>query len=168
TDIFRDRRTVIAAVVVPVVLYPLLILFSVQTVTIQAQEVAGEISAAVEGSQSITGAATGEASELAAAMDGAELVIATGGPGVCLLGEETRKACSSLQVAIDLNAVPPEGVEGVGGAVSGEELDGVICYGALGVGGIKMKIHRSCVSSLFDSNDRVLDADEMLAVGRSF
>ena len=134
----------------------------------RAQEVAGEISAAVEGSQSITGAATGEASELAAAMDGAELVIATGGPGVCLLGEEARKACSSLQVAIDLNAVPPEGVEGVGGAVSGEELDGVICYGALGVGGIKMKIHRSCVSSLFDSNDRVLDADEMLAVGRSF
>lgn len=42
TDIFRDRRTMIAAVVVPVVLYPLLILFSVQTVTIQAQKVAGE------------------------------------------------------------------------------------------------------------------------------
>ena len=134
----------------------------------RAQEVAGEISAAVEGSQSITGAATGEASELAAAMDGAELVIATGGPGVCLLGEEARKACSSLRVAIDLNAVPPEGIEGVGGTVSGEEIDGVICYGAIGVGGIKMKIHRSCVSSLFDSNDRVLDADEMLAVGRSF
>ena len=130
-------------------------------------QVAGEITAAVEGAQSITGAATGEATELAAAMDGAELVIAAGGPGVCLLSEEARKACSSLQVAIDLNAVAPEGIEAVGGTVAGEEIDGVNCYGALGVGGIKMKIHRSCVASLFDSNDRVLDADEMLAVGRS-
>ena len=134
----------------------------------RADEVAGEISAAVEGARSITGVATGEASELVAAMEGAELVIATGGPGVCLLSEDARKACGSLRVAIDLNAVPPEGIEGVGGTVAGEELDGVICYGAIGVGGIKMKIHRSCVSSLFDSNDRVLDADEMLAVGRSF
>lgn len=133
----------------------------------RADEAAAEIAAAVEGA-SITGAATGEASELAAAMEGAELVFATGGPGVCLLSEEARKACGSLEVAIDLNAVPPAGIEGVGPTVAGEEIDGVICYGAIGVGGIKMKIHRSCVASLFESNDRVLDADEMLAVGRSF
>ena len=134
----------------------------------RADEVAGEISAAVEGAQSVTGAATGDSSELAAAMEGAELVFATGGPGVCLLSEAARKACGSLEVAIDLNAVPPEGIEGVGPTVAGEEIDGVICYGAIGVGGIKMKIHRSCVASLFESNDRVLDADEMLAVGLSF
>ena len=133
----------------------------------RAEEAAAEIAAAVEGA-SITGAATGEASELAAAMEGAELVFATGGPGVCLLSEAARKACGSLEVAIDLNAVPPEGIEGVGPTVAGEEIDGVTCYGAIGVGGIKMKIHRSCVASLFESNDRVLDADEMLAVGRSF
>ncbi|MEC9350177.1 MAG: SDR family NAD(P)-dependent oxidoreductase [Planctomycetota bacterium] len=134
----------------------------------RADEVAAEISAAVEGARSITGAATGEPSELAAAMEGAELVFATGGPGVCLLSEDARKACSSLKVAIDLNAVPPEGIEGVGSTVAGDELDGVVSYGAIGVGGIKMKIHRSCVASLFEANDRVLDADEMLAVGRSF
>ena len=134
----------------------------------RADEVAGEISAAVEGARSITGAATGEPSELAAAMEGAELVFATGGPGVCLLSEDARKACGSLEVAIALNAVPPAGIEGVGPTVAGEELDGVICYGAIGVGGIKRKIHRSCVASLFEANDRVLDADEMLAVGRSF
>ncbi|MFP6738324.1 MAG: SDR family NAD(P)-dependent oxidoreductase [Planctomycetota bacterium] len=133
----------------------------------RADEVAGEISAAVEGAQSITGAATGDSSELAAAMEGAELVFATGGPGVCLLSEDARKACGSLEVAVDLNAVPPAGIEGVGPTVAGEEIDGVICYGAIGVGGIKMKIHRSCVASLFESNDLVLDADEMLAVGRT-
>ena len=133
----------------------------------RADEAAAEIGASVEGA-SISGAATGDASQLAAAMEGAELVFATGGPGVCLLSEDARKACGSLEVAIDLNAVPPAGIEGVGPTVAGEELDGVICYGAIGVGGIKMKIHRSCVASLFESNDRVLDADEMLAVGRSF
>ena len=41
-DLLRDRRTVIATVVIPVVLYPLLILFSVQSVSIQTEKVAGE------------------------------------------------------------------------------------------------------------------------------
>ena len=56
---------------------------------------------------------------------------------------------------------------GIIDAQAGGELS-VVSYGAIGVGGIKMKIHRSCVASLFEANDRVLDADEMLAVGRSF
>ena len=37
TDILRDRRTLIAMIVVPIVLYPLLMLGSIQAVTFQAE-----------------------------------------------------------------------------------------------------------------------------------
>ena len=76
-----------------------------------------------------------------------------------------RRSSASLRLAIDLNAVPPEGIEGINGTDAGVERDGVVVYGAIGVGGIKMKIHKACVASLFEANDKVLDAPEILDVG---
>ena len=35
---------------------------------------------------------------------------------------------ATLQVAIDLNAVPPAGIEGVEAMDAGTKRDGVICY----------------------------------------
>jgi len=46
------------------------------------------------------------------------------------------------------------------------EKNGCLCYGAIGVGGTKMKIHRAAVQRLFESNDAVLDADEVYALGK--
>ena len=43
---------------------------------------------------------------------------------------------------------------------------GVICYGAIGVGGTKMKIHKAALKKLFTSNNLVLDAEEIYAIGR--
>ena len=40
-----------------------------------------------------------------------------------------------------------------------------ICYGAVGVGGTKMKIHKAAIASLFQSNDKVLDAEEVFQIG---
>ena len=42
----------------------------------------------------------------------------------------------------------------------------MICYGAIGVGGTKMKIHRAAVEKLFTANDLVLDAEEVFAIGQ--
>ena len=70
-----------------------------------------------------------------------------------------RAHAAALQVAIDLNAVPPAGIEGVEATDAGENRDRLICYGALGVGGMKMKIHRAAVAKLFERNDQVLDAE---------
>ena len=46
--------------------------------------------------------------------------------------------------------------------------DGVRCIGALGVGNLKMKIHKACIARLFEVNDAVLDAEEIfeLQAGR--
>ena len=39
-----------------------------------------------------------------------------------------------------------------------------IVFGALGVGGLKMKIHKACIARLFDRNDQVLDAETIAEV----
>jgi hypothetical protein len=62
-------------------------------------------------------------------------------------------------VAIDLNGVPPTGIEGIELSDKEKDRDGVIAYGALGVGGGKMKIHRAAVAELFVKNDLVLDLE---------
>jgi len=47
---------------------------------------------------------------------------------------------------------------------NGAQRDGVIVFGALGVGGLKMKIHKACIAKLFERNDRVLDAETIAEV----
>ena len=42
----------------------------------------------------------------------------------------------------------------------------MICDGALGVGGVKMKIHKAAVRRLFTANDQVLDAETIFEIGR--
>ncbi len=103
--------------------------------------------------------------DAAAAFAGVALVVAAGAAGVVLLPKKVRAACKDLTVAIDLNAVPPAGIEGVEAMDAGQERDGVACYGALGVGGPKMKLHKAAIAALFARNDLVLDAEEISALG---
>lgn len=115
---------------------------------------------------SVSAVETSSNESLLAAAQGAELVIASGAVGVQLLSAEQRTSLSSLKVAIDLNAVPPVGVEGVEVFDKAVEHDGVICYGAIGVGGTKMKIHKAAVRKLFTANDLVLDTDAIFEIGQ--
>ena len=130
----------------------------------RAEEVCASVRDAVGGTK-LRGAAVTDTSELGAVLDDCELVIAAGGPGVCLLPRKVRESAAALRVAIDLNAVPPEGIEGVGSNDKAAQQDGQTVYGALGVGGIKMKIHRACIERLFESNQECLDAEQILAIG---
>ena len=62
--------------------------------------------------------------------------------------------------------MPPLGVEGIEVQDSGVEREGVTVYGALGVGSLKMKIHKACIAKLFERNDVVLDAETIADVAR--
>jgi hypothetical protein len=104
---------------------------------------------------------------LHAAVDGASVVIAAGAPGAELLSDDGRRRAAGLQVAIDLNAVPPPGIAGIEPYDKAIERDGQICYGAIGVGGTKMKLHKACIRRLFESNDLVLDAEEIFELGKA-
>lgn len=105
--------------------------------------------------------------DLIAALQGVQVVVAAGAAGVTLLPADVRKAAEQLRVAIDLNAVPPAGIEGVDVTLRGEQQEGVACYGAIGVGGAKMKIHKAAVRKLFEANDQRLDAEQIFAIGQS-
>lgn len=98
------------------------------------------------------------------ALDGRELVIAAGAPGALLLPKKLRLAATELRVVIDLNGVPPAGIEGVELGDKGVERDGDFCYGALGVGGTKMKVHKAAIEEMFTRNDAVLDVEEIYAL----
>ncbi|MCA9099867.1 MAG: SDR family NAD(P)-dependent oxidoreductase [Planctomycetales bacterium] len=102
---------------------------------------------------------------LAECLRGANVLVAAGAAGVELIDRATWSAADQLQVAIDLNAVPPLGIEGVDVSDDAEYRDGKICYGALGVGGVKMHIHKAAIRRLFESNDHVLDAEQILVLG---
>lgn len=105
--------------------------------------------------------------EALSALQGAQVLIAAGAAGVQLLSRKTREQAPELSVAIDLNAVPPVGLEGIKPTDKAAEQNGAMCYGALGVGGLKMKIHKACVRRLFESTELVLDAEQILEVGRT-
>ncbi len=79
--------------------------------------------------------------------------------------DKLRAQSKHLKVAIDLNAVPPAGIGGVAPQDKATEHDGQFCYGAIGVGGLKMKLHKAAIHRLFETNDAVLDAEEIYQLG---
>ena len=93
------------------------------------------------------------------------LIIAAGAAGVKLIPAACWKPMKQLKVVIDLNAVPPAGIEDVDVMDKATDRDGVLCYGAIGVGGTKMKIHKAAVRKLFETNDLVLDTEEIYQIG---
>jgi hypothetical protein len=103
---------------------------------------------------------------LSAALEGVSIVIAAGAAGIELLPADVWQKCPTLEIAIDLNAVPPLGIGGVEATDRAVSRNGVTCYGAIGVGGTKMKIHSTAIARLFQSNSQVLDAEEVYLIGR--
>lgn len=132
---------------------------------VHAEGACDRIAAAVPGAE-LTPVTIDSPAASEAAIDGAQAVIACGPPAVELLSAVQRGAAHSLQVAIDLNAVPPHGLAGVHPQDEAVERDGHVCYGAMGVGKHKMKIHRAAIGKLFLRNDLVLDAEEIFALGK--
>jgi hypothetical protein len=126
--------------------------------------------ATAEGIEKATGRsvrpfATPDEAALARELADAEVVVSAGAVGVTLLPLAVRRGLKDLKAVVDLNAVPPLGVDGVKPTDKGAERDGVRAWGALGVGGTKMKIHKKAIQELFTANTRVLDAEDVLALG---
>jgi methylenetetrahydrofolate/methylenetetrahydromethanopterin dehydrogenase (NADP+) len=103
-------------------------------------------------------------SQAAGVLDRAELLLNAGPAGVCLVPRMAWAGRATLRAAADVNAVPPLGVEGIEATDDGVQREGVTAFGALGVGSLKMKIHKACIARLFERNDLVLDAETIAAL----
>ena len=108
--------------------------------------------------------------QTAEALEDAQIIIACGAAGIELASEKMLLGIDSLRVAVDLNAVPPAGLGGIGvtdkAKVIGSDDGQAVGYGAIGVGGLKMKIHKAGIKKLFTTNDLLLDADEIYDLGQ--
>ncbi len=136
----------------------------------RAETACREIAAGLGGSsvgKSSLGAAAPESAEAKMEMlSRADTIVACGAAGVELLSSDELHALKKLRAAIDLNAVPPAGIGGVEAFDKAKRLrrddeDSPLVYGPIGVGGLKMRTHKAAIAKLFQTNDAILDADEI-------
>lgn len=102
--------------------------------------------------------------ELASSIGESDALLNAGAAGVRLVPREAWEGKSRLRVAVDLNAVPPLGIEGIDVTDGGVNRGSTVAFGALGVGGLKMKVHKTCIRRLFERNDLEFDAEAIAEV----
>lgn len=111
----------------------------------------------------LTPAALISPSEALAVASNADVIFSAGAAGVEFLDERWPETQAS--VLVDLNAVPPAGIANIAPTAAGTKINDKICYGAIGVGELKMRIHKQAIGRLFESNDQVLDTQAIYKLG---
>jgi hypothetical protein len=110
--------------------------------------------------------AGGTDEERAAAVKIANIVYSAGAIGVQLLPKSAWENNPNIELLADVNAQPPLGVEGIEATDKGKDYNGKLAFGALGIGGLKLKLHRECIAKLFESSEGVYDAEEIYALAK--
>ncbi len=138
------------------------------TLTSRVKERADAAAKAVQSrfGRDVRGVAAFDDESRAAAIQDVNIIFAAGAIGVQLLPEGGWKNNPNVTLVADVNAQPPLGIEGIQATDKGTDYDGKTAYGALGIGGLKLKLHRACVGKLFESSDAVLDAEEIYALAK--
>ncbi|HEY3043717.1 MAG TPA: NAD(P)-dependent methylenetetrahydromethanopterin dehydrogenase [Vicinamibacterales bacterium] len=168
----KDRRALVTAATGPVGMRAAGLLAQAgANVTVTSRKAEGSAKLAGDIKQrfgaTVTPIAMADASQAMSVMEGCEFLLSAGGFGVKLVPREAWARRAGLRAAADVNAVPPLGVEGIDAMDNGVDRDGIKTYGALGIGGLKMKLHKACIAKLFERNDLVLDAESILDVARA-
>jgi hypothetical protein len=115
----------------------------------------------------VTPAEAADDAGVARALEGAAVCLTAGAAGTTLLRRDLWSRHPTLAALADVNAVPPLGIEGIEATDKATERDGKTVFGALGIGSLKMKVHKACVARLFGRNDEVLDVETIYGVARS-
>ncbi|MGM0603304.1 MAG: NAD(P)-dependent methylenetetrahydromethanopterin dehydrogenase [Bacillota bacterium] len=111
--------------------------------------------------KNISGVQAAKNEEFEEIISGKDVILSAGPPKINFLTEDMWKKVDSIKVMGDINAVSPAGIEGIEPGADGDVLDGVKVFGALGIGGLKMKLHKKAVAELFKSTESILNAPEV-------
>ncbi|MBT4663593.1 MAG: methylenetetrahydrofolate dehydrogenase [Methylococcales bacterium] len=95
------------------------------------------------------------------------IVFAAGAANIQLLEEAHWKDNPTIELIADANASPPIGVGGTDMMDRGLNRHGKIIWGSIGFGTLKLALHKACINQLFESNDQVLDAEEIFRLAKS-
>lgn len=115
----------------------------------------------------ITPVAVADATATDTVLADADLVLSTGKAGVQLLSEEQWQSHARLRLLADANTEPPLGLGGLKMNDKATERHGKLTFGGLGIGALKLNLHRACIARLFESNDQVLNAAEIYALAKT-
>jgi hypothetical protein len=138
------------------------------TITSRTKQKGDEAAKAIEARFGVTVKSIEAADDAtrAAAVKDANIVYAAGAIGLQLLPASAWQDNKTIEMVADVNAQPPLGIEGIEATDKGKERSGKLAFGALGIGGLKLKLHRACIGQLFESSDQVLDAEEIYALAK--
>jgi len=115
------------------------------------------------------GASTGNAEELRAALAKADVIVGVAAAGVQVASEADLAAAKRLRVAVDINAVPPAGIAGIGAMDDAKPLAGTsaVGIGALAVGNVKYQVQHRLLTRMREAEKPVaLGFAEAFAVAR--
>jgi methylene-tetrahydromethanopterin dehydrogenase len=117
------------------------------------------------------GLSGGDPAAVRASLGEADVLLACAAAGVQIVSSELLACAKRLKVAADVNAVPPEGIAGVGVMDDAKPLAGTaaVGIGALAVGNVKYQTqHRLLVRMQQAEKAVVLSFAEAFAVAREF
>ena len=115
---------------------------------------------------SVAGAALNDDASARQVLTDAVALFTTGAAGVQVVSRAVWSSIPTLKLIADINAVPPLGIEGIEMNDNGTDRDGRISFGAIGIGGPKMKVHRTCITKLFEANNVLMDAEQVYQVAK--
>jgi methylene-tetrahydromethanopterin dehydrogenase len=117
----------------------------------------------------LAGAGSQDAAAKHAVLADADIVFGVAAAGVQVMSQADRAHALRLKVAADVNAVPPEGLAGVGVMDDGKALAGTraVGIGALAVGNVKYQVqHRLLVRMREATKAVAFDFDDAFTVAR--
>ncbi len=120
---------------------------------------------------SLHGVSGGDPAALRASLAETDVLLACAAAGVLVVSAASLAFARQLKVAADVNAVPPEGIAGVGAMDDAKPLAGTAALGigALAVGNVKYQTqHRLLVQMQQAEKAVVLSFPEAFAVAREF
>ncbi len=100
---------------------------------------------------------------------GSEVILAAGRAGTQILSKAQLATASELLVALDVNAVPPAGLEGIDAFANAVPIEGTngVGFGALAVGNVKFKTEHELLAAMRDAaTRRVIGVSEAFEAAR--
>lgn len=101
------------------------------------------------------------------ALDGAHIIFGAGKSGIQLLRAAQWQQHTTLQVLADVGTGRIPGFEGIGMMDRNQQRFGKRVFGGIGIGAVKLKLHRTCIARLFTANTLVIDAQQAYLIAQS-
>jgi methylenetetrahydrofolate/methylenetetrahydromethanopterin dehydrogenase (NADP+) len=99
-------------------------------------------------------------------LDKTEILVAAGPAGLRMLPLASWKNRPNMKFLLDFNLTDPLGIEGIKPGDDFAEYESKCALGALAIGNAKMKVHKACISRLFERNDLVLDTEGVYIIAK--